>query len=282
VDFIVDLKSAAGIEDRTEDDQVGIIVLEILPISARITHPALSKDAMCFEIATILEHHGWDKVVLLAHSYGTVIATHLLKSPSTAPKIGPMILMDPVSILLHLPDVAYNFTRRNPQRANEHQLYYFSSRDMCISHTLSRRFFWSENILWKEDLAGRNVTVSLSGRDLIVNTETVGRYISSGNAPWTSSTVPSELLINVEDATEERVARKTMNAQTNQVHSEADEEAHILVDIQVDAWKERPWTGKGIDVLWFANLDHAQVVDKAATRRPLLRAVRTYCVEGAR
>ena len=277
VDFLADLNSASGIEDGIPDDQVGIIAIEILPISFRITHPAMSKFDMCDEIAKILAHHGWNKVVLVSHSFGTVVATHLLKTPSTAHLVGPMVLIDPVCILLHLPDVAYNFTRRKPQRANEHQLYYFASMDMGVSHTLSRHFFWSENILWKEDLDGRNVTVSFSGRDLIVDTESVGRYMSSRNTPWTPSTASSALLIDIENIPEERTNGKAVNIRLGSVDSEADEENNL----QIDAWKEQPWKGKGIDVLWYENQDHAQVFDSAATRRPLLRAIKTYCAEGA-
>lgn len=40
------------------------------------------------------------------------------------------------------------------------------------------RFFWSENILWEGDLRGRQVTVSLAEKDLIVDTEAVGRYLA--------------------------------------------------------------------------------------------------------
>jgi hypothetical protein len=44
-----------------------------------------------------------------------------------------------------------------------------------------------------------------------------------------------------------------------------------------DEWKTRAWRGNGIDVLWFKDLDHAQVFDKPATRRVLIDAIRTYC-----
>lgn len=43
---------------------------------------------------------------------------------------------------------------------------------------IGRCFFWSENILWKDDLQGRRVTVSLGGEDLIVNTNAVGHYLA--------------------------------------------------------------------------------------------------------
>lgn len=163
------------------DGQVGVIAIEIMPVSFRIAEPMPSRDEMCRQINMILERHGFDKVVLASHSYGSVISTHLIQNPATAAKIGPMVLIDPVTFLLHLPDVAYNFTARQPRTANEHQLYYFASTDMMVAYTLARHFFWAQNILWKEDLRGRDVTVSLSGRDLIVDSETVAKYLHNAD-----------------------------------------------------------------------------------------------------
>jgi hypothetical protein len=57
------------------------------------------------------------------------------------------MLINLITILLHLSNVVYNFTRRKPVTANEHQLYYFASMNMGISHTLARQFFWSDVIL---------------------------------------------------------------------------------------------------------------------------------------
>lgn len=47
---------------------VGIIAIEILPISFRITHAALPKEEMCREIEKILAKHGFDTFVLVSHS----------------------------------------------------------------------------------------------------------------------------------------------------------------------------------------------------------------------
>ena len=70
---------------------------------------------------------------------------------------------------------------RKPVRANEHQLHYFASKDMGVSHTLFRCFFWSENILWKEDILDRRVTVALAGKDLIVDAKTVKEYLTNNS-----------------------------------------------------------------------------------------------------
>ncbi|KAI9875495.1 MAG: hypothetical protein M1830_008414 [Pleopsidium flavum] len=217
VNFLAELNSAN--KSQASDGEVGIIAIEIMSMSFRITHSALEKDEMCNEIQAILKTHGWEKCVLISHSYGSVISTHLLHHPILASRIGPMLLIDPVSFLLHLPDVAYNFTCRRPKRANEYQLYYFASKDMGVSHTLSRRFFWSENILWKHDIEGHRVTVALSGKDLIVDSTAVRRYL-----------------------TEEKSA--------------------------------------GLDVLWFKDLDHAQVFDSKRDRDILVGVVRKYCAQG--
>ena len=58
-------------------------------------------------------------------------------------------------------------------------LHYFSSQDMMISHTLARRFFWKDFILFKEDLpADKLLTVTLSGKDIIVPTSDAWNYLT--------------------------------------------------------------------------------------------------------
>ncbi|KAL8674222.1 MAG: hypothetical protein Q9168_001390 [Polycauliona sp. 1 TL-2023] len=165
-------------KDAQGDGETGVIAVEIMPISFRLTHAALDVDEMKAEILKIVLSHGWRQFVLVAHSYGSVTATHLLHDKQASRMIDSVLLIDPVSILLHHPTVAYNFTCRQPVEANEYQLYYFASMDMGVAHTLSRKFFWQDNIIWKHELEGRRVTVVLAGKDLIVNTEAVGRYLA--------------------------------------------------------------------------------------------------------
>ncbi|KAF2759862.1 hypothetical protein EJ05DRAFT_312137 [Pseudovirgaria hyperparasitica] len=176
--FLAELTS----DDTTDssDGQIGIIAVEIMSVSFRITGEALSKEHMCDEIESILNAHNWDKFVLVSHSYGSVISTHLLRSPRFAARIGPILFIDPVSFLLHLPDVAYNFTCKTPRRANEWQLYYFGAKDPGVAHALGRRFFWSDNILWKEDIQQHLVSVAIGERDLIVDTAAVRKYLEGG------------------------------------------------------------------------------------------------------
>ena len=156
-----------------------ILALEILPVSMRLTKTnILARPDFIRHLKKILQHHGIDRFVLVGHSYGTVLTTHVLHDLDLGARVEGVVLVDPVTLLLHLPDVAYNFTRRRPRTANEWQLWYLASMDPGIALVLGRHFFWRENIIWKDELvAGRKAAVCLAGRDLIVDTAMVARYL---------------------------------------------------------------------------------------------------------
>lgn len=109
---------------------------------------------------------------------------------------------------------------------------------MGVAHTLSRRFFWCENILWKHDIQGKPVTVSLGGKDLIVDTHTVRDYLTGEEGEIGMRSVRSE---------------------------------------KQSDWKGAEGKKPALDVLWFANLDHAQVFDSRKNRRRLVEVVMGYC-----
>lgn len=74
------------------------------------------------------------------------------------------------------------------------------------------------------------MTVSLSGKDLIVDSEAVGRYLANEGDETTVS----------------------------------------------EEWKCLKWRGKGLDILWFEKLDHAQVFDSRQNCEILVNVVREY------
>ena len=285
VDFLAQMDRHLN-NGHATNDQVGIIAVEIMPVSFRITHSAQRKEEMCEEVQAIIKHHGFHQPVLVAHSYGTVITTQLLKSAELATQIGSLVLIDPISILLHLPDVAYNFTRRKPKRANEHQLHYFASMDMGVSHSLSRCFFWSQNVLWKHDIGARAVTVSLAEWDLIVNTKAVRSYLTTDNeeiAAGQKGAASSNANGNVHEKVISGTGRKpTMLRQGSDGHFRSrtpGKPSSTTSDnnsCDFATRKDRNWARKGLDLIWFQRLDHAQVFDKAQTRMPLIEAICDY------
>ncbi|EPQ57705.1 hypothetical protein GLOTRDRAFT_71571 [Gloeophyllum trabeum ATCC 11539] len=163
-----------------ENPDVGILAIEILPISMRITSPPLTRKATCRAIDDILASVDIYRFAIVSHSYGTVITSHLLKSALLAPRIAACLLVDPIPFLLHLPATSFNFLYRTPKQANEWQLWYFASRDPDIARTLSRHFFWGESILWKDELEGKDVAVVLAEKDQIVDAGEVRWYLTDG------------------------------------------------------------------------------------------------------
>ncbi len=74
------------------------------------------------------------------------------------------------------------------------------------------------------------MTVSLSGKDLIVDSEAVGRYLAKEGDEMPAS----------------------------------------------EEWKRLEWKGQGLDILWFEELDHAQVFDSRRNREILVNVIREY------
>jgi pimeloyl-ACP methyl ester carboxylesterase len=66
INFLADIN--AHVAGNSLDGQVGIIAIEIMSVSSRITYEAMLKDEMCDEIRRILTAHEWEKCVLVSHS----------------------------------------------------------------------------------------------------------------------------------------------------------------------------------------------------------------------
>ncbi|KAM3497867.1 hypothetical protein MY10362_008792 [Beauveria mimosiformis] len=183
--FLFDLVRAAKACSKQDADGLGIIAVEMLPVSFRLTAPPLHKRDFLAAFTAIVDAHGWDDFGIVSHSYGSVQTTHVLTADDAGlrRRARAATLVDPVTVLLQLPHVAYNFTRRPPRTAAEWQLWYFASTDVGVATVLGRHFFWRDNIVWKEDLlrlpggGRRKVTVSLAAEDIIVNAPAVAQYL---------------------------------------------------------------------------------------------------------
>jgi hypothetical protein len=189
----------------------------------------------------------------MTHSYGSVIAAQLLRNPKTAPLIGPLIFVDPVTFSFHAPYIAWNFLRRKPTSASEIELHYFASTDADVNHALTRSFVWPEVTLWRDEVEDRaagekgtayRCTVAIAGKDIITNTQMLGTYLT-----------------RKEDAA----------AKWYDMHNDADD----------NEWKDRPWTGQeSLEVIWFPTLNHAEVFDDWQDRKKLMKVVKRYSRDG--
>jgi pimeloyl-ACP methyl ester carboxylesterase len=268
-------------ELAAQDPDVGILAVEILPISMHITEPPLARDAMCDAITRILNAHELRRIVLAGHSYGTAISAFLLRrqwgsvdrplpaSPMQGTNhvanhahdggrdgggddlIAATLLMDPIPFLLHYPAVAYNFVYRKPRRSNEWQLWYFASRDADIARALSRHFFWFESVLFREDVL----------RAARAKDDGVREAVS------THKPMPVTVMLAGRDQIVDAPAVRAYL-------SGGDEQATQLAE-GAEGSPSR-WAQDELEVLYFPELDHATVLDTPQRRAPLLRVLRRF------
>ena len=226
---------------KDDDGEVGIIAIELMAISMRITRGILPRAEMVREILKILEFHQWDEFVIMGHSYGSIIATHLLQELRDTNRVGPLLLVDPVTLSIQWGDVPYNFIYRRPRKASEWQLHYFASTEMGVAHAITRRFDWTENVLWKDDMRGRLITVVLVDRDIIMDTPAIRDYL-------------------VHD---DNLGARVHNAR------ELSQEADL---------RSRQGSDEGeLEIYWYDELNHAGVFDKAKDWTPLVDVLHRYC-----
>jgi hypothetical protein len=110
---------------------------------------------------------------------------------------------------------------------------------MGVAHTLSRTFFWSENILWKEDLLDNRTIVFLGGKDSIINTAEVRAYLQDTDTRYGDQV--SE--------------KKELSKVGPMMHS--------------------PGENDLLKVVWYEELDHGQIFNDALTRNRLIREILT-------
>jgi pimeloyl-ACP methyl ester carboxylesterase len=269
IKFLLEINSK-----RFGEKKVGIIAVEILPISFRMTGAPLDRKEFLEQITRILDQHDWTRFVLTSHSYGSVLTTHLVKHPKLQSRIVSIVLIDPVSLMLHLPDVAYNFTRRRPKRANEWMLWYFASMDPAVAYTLGRHFFWRQNLVWAEEL-------------LWNTSEEVGpttKYGSIGaNGPITRqkrkvTACLAECDIIVDSASVAAYLRDLKNNPSNQIDTPTGSED--MSNQSLDSLPDEASLGSHkVDILWFPKLDHAEVFSTKANRKKVICVIRRYTDE---
>lgn len=227
---------------------IGFLAIEVLPISSRITTALpLSIDLMR-EIGDIISQINLPNFVFIGNSYGTFFTRLFMDSSYLASRMQSIIMIDPVSVLLHLPDVAYNFTKREPVEANELQLWWAAQTEPDIAFTLGRRFCWREHLVWREDLRSRPTTLIMGGRDCIVNPEAIASYITK-------------------DVQENSTASTDTKADLSWTWEDRKRWKRSLED----------WKGEGLELVWLEGYDHGQGFMSPQMLPKIVKIIERYC-----
>ncbi|ORY78231.1 hypothetical protein BCR37DRAFT_350456 [Protomyces lactucae-debilis] len=138
------------------------------------------------EMADVHSINGKGGWTVLSHSFGSIPHAWLLKqSPCLAQQAKAHVMVDPICFRLWESDVCYNFLYRRPRNAMQLIMSYFVGKELGISYTLHRAFFWYDNLLLPEELrsTGRaggmmnDLVVYLGGRDEIIDARAIRGYL---------------------------------------------------------------------------------------------------------
>merc|ERR1712146_327900 len=83
-------------------------------------------------VKAVLDKHNISHVSVVGHSFGSITAAWFIKCYPD--RVSHLTLLDPVSLLLSLPDVAYNFLYRKPKTMVEWYIYLGASQEITVSY----------------------------------------------------------------------------------------------------------------------------------------------------
>mmetsp|Transcript_107938 Transcript_107938/g.196492 ORF Transcript_107938/g.196492 Transcript_107938/m.196492 type:complete len:490 (-) Transcript_107938:96-1565(-) len=150
-------------------------VSQSLNFSRRLSMDAVQKTARC-ATNRLQEARGGPQrsCIVVGHSLGSCAVAQLAEQPP-APLAG-VVLIDPVAILLMLPDVAHGFLHRMPQTVFDWFCFLWCASEPGIANFFRRRFFWYNSCVDLPSLRHVPTLLCLSGSDRLVPSETVRAY----------------------------------------------------------------------------------------------------------
>lgn len=154
-----------------------IILLEVPHIVTQLSFEAPDRTETVESLAEILCLHSIAHCAVAGHSFGSIVAGWAAAAfPS---QVQQLVLIDPVCLLLCLPDVAVNFLYRSPPANLFHRTLkdlIDPSSEITVSHALRRHFWWYQNVTWLQDVTCPLV-VALSSDDDIVPSAAIRAYV---------------------------------------------------------------------------------------------------------
>ncbi|WIA11764.1 hypothetical protein OEZ85_011858 [Tetradesmus obliquus] len=165
-----------------------LLALEFKHVSMRWVLWVPTVDEVAEVLVAIMQREGLERCCLVGHSYGTAVASRLLQQHPA--KVVQTCMIDPVCFSMFMPNLLRNFLYESPgsgSRLGDFMMQ-CAARDVHVSATLSRRFFWSDVNLFEEQLPGRSLVV-LSGQDVLMAAAKVRRgpglgFRGRGKGPW--------------------------------------------------------------------------------------------------
>ncbi|CAK0819425.1 unnamed protein product, partial [Prorocentrum cordatum] len=164
---------------------VPVLLLEVPFISIKIAPEVPRAEDAVRALGAILQYHGFEQVVCVGHSFGTVVLGWLWRYAPE--RVAGLALLDPIVVLLFVHTVLYNFLYQKPALLNPLDRI---SSEFFLAHGLRRNFWWYECILWPEDLPPSLPFLAiLAEKDEIAPAPLVHRHLAAA-AGWCATRGP--------------------------------------------------------------------------------------------
>lgn len=151
-----------------------VFIIELPEIAQAGVKASLPPDRMVTEISQLLRQHGHQRACFIAHSYGTFVASWVIRArPDLVEKV---VMMDPTCFLLSQPDVAFNVLYRRPCNIFSVIIAFAVRWELFAVNVLKRHFYWHHNVLWREEL-GVDCIVAVASEDDIVHARMVRSFV---------------------------------------------------------------------------------------------------------
>lgn len=190
------------IQNKCSDQPM--LLLDVRSVSMRFTTTTTDYDTVAHAAANILDTHNLPPAILVAHSYGTLVATRMQRM--YAHMLTGLVLLEPVSLLPVWPSLLNNFVYQVPTirkaLCSWRMLIIWArsiilAKELAVAETFCRKFLWYELILWPQEVP-RGSIVALAGRDDLVPSELVAASLGKGvQVLYEAEGTHGECLINL-------------------------------------------------------------------------------------
>jgi len=112
-------------------------------------------------VSEALQEHGVQRCVAVGHSFGSLPVAWLVRNYPN--QISRCVLVDPVCMLLNLPDVCVNFLYKHPRTLFSKVIRYVGAREFGVARCLMRHFYWTDSVLFPEMLPAGSSVILMEG-----------------------------------------------------------------------------------------------------------------------
>jgi pimeloyl-ACP methyl ester carboxylesterase len=156
-----------------EKKGAALYLLELPAISTTLTGADLPTAAeFAADAERSLRDHGDGAACWVGHSFGSAAIAYALRHARQT--VAAAVLVEPVALLLHKPEVSYGFLFCD----DSDPILDLLQSDARISFSLRRRFWWQEAVLFGEDLRDVPSEVFLSEDDPIVPSAAIRQHLA--------------------------------------------------------------------------------------------------------